>query len=128
MAGVTLTQAWVHNAADLDDYVAGDWVSGTATPSAPVEVRTYASGRRREVRGKGNDKSIAVGLRMIDRDTADWLDAMTGHRVLYRDPGKRVAWGVYQSVALTEVGTLADGSMPLDASFTLLVVTGTAEV
>lgn len=125
MASVSLSELWVHEAANLAVSVTTyGFAQEDESRSSPGQVRTYAGGRRRLVTMPGVATSLQVTFPVCSRVTVAWLRARVGTTVLLRDPYGRVEWGVYLSLDVSEKGS---GIEP-DASFTLESITGSAAV
>lgn len=124
MAGVTLTQLFLHDAADLSDYIAIDLHDLPSTKEAAAEARTYANGRIRLVTTPAAKQSIAITCRNVSPANRAILEGWTGTFLMLREPWGRVRWGFYAS--------LDDSQWKhkdvVDVSFTFQSITASAAV
>lgn len=119
MASVTLTRLWLHDAADLSDFITVRTAELGEVPAVHGEVRRYANGNLRAVRRAGTARQVRVRLRPSVRSDVDQIAAWTGRRLMLRDSRGRKLWGVYWDPQVTEV----PGVDRADVSFTFEQVT-----
>lgn len=120
MASITLSELWLHNGADLADYVTSQgFASQSSDRSARGEVRTYAGGRQRIIRRAGTPDRITVTLPSVSRAVVTWLEDHAGQLCLLRDPRGRKIWGTFWTVSVSEKA----GSALPDVSLELQSVT-----
>lgn len=119
MATLVLNRVWVNLVAT------GQGVSGMSARdrsedyAVPLEVRTYAGGRRRSIRSAGTMGGYKVQLLLIPRATVDTLVSWEGQLVQVRDHKGRRFFGVYPSVEVVEIVSRSTWH----AGFELTVVT-----
>jgi hypothetical protein len=121
MATLTLTALWINLVAT------GAAVSAQSAPDrneayvSPVNVLTYAGGRRRAITGPGEAGSYAFTLRMASRTSVETLRLWVGQTVQVRDNFGRRFFGVYGTLGIKE---WRDGTF-WDVDIVLTVVTFT---
>jgi hypothetical protein len=127
MAAVTLDQLYLHDAADLADYIAHPLEPTSWQPAVPAVRRVLAAGRRRLVRRTGRDDTVTITLRhvptaLVVRLEDDW----PGRLLLLREPRGRVWWGFYDQVAVEELVNPAEDLHTI--TFTFQRLTGSPAV
>lgn len=103
MASVTLLGVYLAPVADLTTQLhlnAG--VELSDAPHSRVEARSYSAGRVRMITRPGQDRSLTVSVRRIDRATREQLEAWTGVLLLLRDGRGRKVYGFYATPAFAE--------------------------
>ena len=98
MASVDLTELWVHDATDLDDFRRFESLGESVTPSRRVEVREYAGGRTRAITGPARPVIGDWDVSLFDGEDLDWLESVLGALVLVRSPSGRNIWGVVADI------------------------------
>ena len=125
MATVTTEYGWLHDAADLDDYITFNVRGQEVRTQARVRRQHYAGGRTRSVTRVGSVDDTQLDIVQLDRDGFDWLRSKVGRRVMYRGPHGLLVWGFYDDTSLVEVG---HGLDLVDVRLTVTGLTGTAAV
>lgn len=103
MALVELDTVYLHDAADLSDFVMLDVESLVEEPEMGGDFRRRAGGRVQLIRRKGRHRRFSVQAVQVSRDTVDWLREHIGSTLLLRDPRQRKAYGAYLEVSVDEV-------------------------
>jgi len=93
MASVELTRVWLHDEADLSDFVTLKARGIEASPARDVKRRRYAGGRVRAISTQARFRTVSFEAVQVSRDTLAWLDDRLGSLLMYRDPRGRVWWG-----------------------------------
>lgn len=102
MATLTLTDLYVHDAADLSDYTTVGQNAEMVDTSQPVEVRRMAGGRFRSVSRPGAQRVVQLTCRGVTRAEYVDLRSRVGVPVLVRDQRGLRLWGVIGSVSASE--------------------------
>lgn len=102
MASVTLNHVYLHDAGRL-----GDWMRFiSADPSDDREVVgtvvSYATGRRRLIVTPARSQELSVTLRNVTDPELDQLDGWAGRVLLYRDHRRRMLYGSFLSLAVSD--------------------------
>lgn len=119
MASVELYDLFIHNAADLTDFITIDVFGGFSAPEQTRgEVRTYSAGRRRVVRRPGRSKTITATF-PTTRERIAQFEEWVGETVMLRDPVGRLIFGVYFEVGQDET----DGGEWVDVSLVIEEIT-----
>jgi hypothetical protein len=103
MAGVTLTQLYLHDAADLSDYLAINVQDLSDALSAGVSTRDYANGRTRMVSTPSTGSSVSVSLTLVTEADRAALEGWVGTYLMLREPRGRVRWGFYSGLSASEL-------------------------
>lgn len=104
MATVTLTEVWIHDAAEPSNYVTSDgFGTGGPTDAARGEVRTYAQGRRRVIRRAGRSRTYDRTFPAVSDAWLEWMGDHIGSTVMVRDPKGRLFFGVFWSLDVTDL-------------------------
>lgn len=98
MASVTLTDLWLHSAADHSDFVRLAQNAEAEVYDQPVEVRRYANGRLRSVTRPGTQQTLTFTLPLVSRSDYDELLSRVGSLQLLRDQRGRILWGIIGEV------------------------------
>ena len=126
MATVTTEDVWIHDAADLDDYIRLDHaVAISHTPSARATRRRYAGGRTRSVTRVGVVSDLTVQAEFVTLEQEQWLESKAGRRLVLRDMRGRIVWGMIPDPSFAEMGGHLTYST---CSLKFTGLTGTAEV
>lgn len=125
MATVSTEYGWLHDAADLEDYITVNVRGQEVRTQARVSRRHYAGGRTRSVTRAGSVDDTQLDIVHLNRAGFEWLREKVGRRVMYRSPFGLLVWGFYDDAALAEVG---HGLDLVDVRLTITGLTGTAEV
>jgi hypothetical protein len=94
MPAVTLTELWLHTAADLSDSITLGQQTWVEQFGVPVQVREYAAGRKRVVSRPGSARSLSVTVPYLSRVTWLALLGRVGPVQMMRDQRGRKWWGV----------------------------------
>ena len=125
MAGVVLTELWLHDVNDYSSYQRFGYSQVSGAGESENRVMKMASGRLVNVRTPGVRKTWNVGLRYANRADAEWLDLRTGDTFLVRTAHGAVFYAVLNNVNGAE--ELLTGSPHLtkvgSVNFTLTEVT-----
>ena len=125
MASVTLDSIWMHDADDYSDFVQARAGSINVVSGSDGEVRTYAGGRQRLIRGPAQPRTLTVTLPNIERDVLDDVESRRGTVQMIRDGRGRVVFGTFFDLQLDETPGLRGRA---SASFTFREVTRSIEV
>lgn len=125
MATVTTEYGWLHDAADLEDYITVNVRGQALRPQARVRRQQYAGGRSRSVTRVGSTADTQLDIVHLNRAGFEWLWEKVGRRVMYRSPFGLLVWGFYDAADMPEVG---HGRDLVDVRLTIVGLTGTAEV
>jgi hypothetical protein len=124
MATIDLNRVWVNLV------TTGQGVSGLSARArsedyqVPVDIRTYAGGRRRAVTSAGELGKYAFQLMLVSRTTVSTLRTWQGQLVQVRDHKGRQFFGVYSAMTVEEVVSRSTWNVAIQ----LTVVTTTAGV
>lgn len=124
MASVTLKHVWIHNAADLSDFVVLPWSEMSVEPARKAEVRTRAGGRQVIVSSPARWRTATITFPLVDRTSLATLEDWCGTRVFVRDSRGRTMFGMFPVVNITE---RRNNHEPV-VGLTLREVSGTVEV
>ena len=93
MASVELTQVWLHEAEDHDEFVRLLARNISATPERKVERRPRAGGRVQMVSTPLRHRTVTFDAIQVPRSDIGWLDDRLGDMLMFRDPRGRVLFG-----------------------------------
>ena len=126
MATMTSTYVWLHDATDLGgDQLQLECASWASPPAMDGDVRRRAAGRTVAVTRPGVTRTATITLRILDRDSLEWLIAHIGTLILARGPRGDRIWGTYFAVDYGEVMAF---EFPLPATIHVAEVTTTEVV
>jgi hypothetical protein len=103
MAGVTLSTLYLHDAADLSDYMVLNVSDINETPSSSAIVRAYANGRLRLVTTPELRDELSLRLILVSRADREALSAWRRTLLLLRDPLGHVMHGMYPDLDIAPV-------------------------
>jgi hypothetical protein len=107
--------AFIHDAGDLDDYIAVTSRRDPTHDRAPVgDVDLTSSGRRIWTSGPGITESFSVSFRTRSKTVREWIDDRAKQRdlILYRDKRGRREYAVLRNVSVGDLNSdLYDISM-----------------
>ena len=103
MASLTFVELYLHDAADLTDYLALPVNGISDSPTQDLDVRTYAGGRRRVVRRPSLPRQVSVDFAALTTANREALQAWIGTLLLLRDLRGRKFYGVYDSLNVSEI-------------------------
>lgn len=108
MTSITLRDVWLQSAADSTDGLSfpAHSVSLTKTLNR-AQVRTYAGGRRRLVKGTGVATTFNLRLPAVSAAELEWINEHEGQIIVVRDTKGRVIVGAYLIVPVTDRVTTA---------------------
>ena len=125
MASVTLTNLWLHEEANHEEYIqVANLASITERASRDTRVAQRAGGRRQIITRKSRIYTADVELGLVSRDVAEWIDDRKGDLLMLRDPRGRVWWGTVREANVVEVS----GHNLVNVSFAFLRTTHDQEV
>lgn len=101
MASVTLIGLWLHDAADLDDFVVVSQSSMRDEPRVRGRVQSYANGSLRSITRPGKLRAIPVVAPVIDPSITAWLDEKEGRRLLMRPQRRGLYLGHFYDLTVT---------------------------
>ena len=125
MASVTLDSIWMHDADDHTDFVRARAGSINVVSGADGQVRTYAGGRQRLIRGPAQPRTMSVTMSNIERDAVNDIEQRRGTVQMLRDGRGRVVFGAFFDLQVDETPGLRGRA---SASFTFQEVTASIEV
>lgn len=103
MASVSLTDVWVHDGGNLNNYLLLGAASLIERPTNPSGTRRYSGGRYRLISVTGVQKFVDLVVDLPERDLVDTLRGWVGKLVLVRDPFGRKVWATLRSMDVEEV-------------------------
>lgn len=128
MASVTLTQVWLHDAADYTSYIQLDSEYIAETPLAEAPIRKYAGGRFRMVTIAGVQQSIQLTFGLPSRTAVNQLRSWAGRLLLLRDPIGRAVFGRFLDPRFRERAMVDETTTAWEADIVFDQVTHTVEV
>lgn len=120
MASITLQGVWLAPLSDLSDQLClNAGVAVDLGESVAGRLAEYAAERIRSIKRPGKRKEVSVTVNLIDRETREALEALTGKVILIRDGRGLCFFGVYFDLKTPQIS----GIGLCDASFTVGQVT-----
>lgn len=105
MTAVHLTRLWINDAADPSDSVAVEyWRDSTQGLAADGDVRVYAGGRRRNVRGPGAARTWNPVMPPLPLLVVQDILDRAGLKQWFRDPLGGKVLGVFRDPTVTHLG------------------------
>jgi hypothetical protein len=127
MAVVSLTDLWLHDAADLSDFVTLEVSELVEVPAIEAPIRRYASGVLRMVRSGEVQHSYAVLCRLPSRSAVDQLREWAGQLLMLRDPLGRKRFGRFEEATFRELA-MRDTDIVYEVELTFDEITHSEEV
>jgi hypothetical protein len=116
---LSLSQVWI-NRLDTGQAISGYSEAGRSQQfQMQLDVRTYASGRRRAISTRGEQGEVTFRLQVVDKTTKDLLRTWAGIAVQVRDHRGQKWFGVFNGV---DVGEWMDPGI-YNVGFTLQLTT-----
>lgn len=102
MTSVALGKVWI-NRLDTGEAVSGYSAADRSQSfQMQLDVRTYASGRRRSVATRGEQGELSFRLQMVGQTTKDQLRTWAGSAVQVRDHRGQKWFGVFNGIDISE--------------------------
>lgn len=127
MASVTLDELWIHQVADLTQFVRVYMGSLNEESGVTGEVRRYANGVTRAITTLGTTRRVRVELPYVARADYETLESWVAQPVMVRDPLGRKVFGMFFAVSADEQ-PIGDISTILRAGFDLSELSLSEEV